>query len=143
MRHVIVYALASALWSGVASAETVASTVIALERRVMDGWLEGNPDAFLKLADTDITFFHSTQPGRLVGIETVKALCESYRGRPLFDRYAIGEPRVAVSGDTAVLTYLFTTQNSTVVRQWHATVVYRDGVAGWKVIHSHFSQVGP
>lgn len=143
MRRVLVYALASALWSGVAAAESVGSKVIALERRTMDGWLQGSPDEFLKLVDADITFFHSTQPERLVGAQAVRALCESYRGRPLFDRYAIGEPRVAVSGHTAVLTYLFTTQNGTIVRQWHATVVYRTGAAGWRVIHSHFSQVGP
>ena len=109
----------------------------------MDGWLQGSPDEFLTLAGADITFFHSTQRERLVGVQAVKALCESYRGRPLFDRYAIREPRVAVSGRTAVLTYLFTTQNGTIVRHWHATVVYRDGAAGWRVIHSHFSQAEP
>ena len=125
------------------AAESVETRIIALERRAMEGWLQGSPDEFLKLADADITFFHSTQPERLVGLQAVKALCESYRGRPLFDRYEIGEPRVAVSGKTAVLTYLFTTHNGTIVRRWHATVVYRERGAGWKVIHSHFSQVAP
>ena len=76
-------------------------------------------------------------------MQAVRALCERYRGRPPFDRYAIDEPRVAVSGPTAVLTYLFTTQNGTIVRHWHATVVYHKGAAGRKVIHAHFSQVEP
>jgi hypothetical protein len=143
MRRVILCALACALWGGVVAAQSVETKIVALERSAMEGWLQGNPDAFLKLADPDITYFHSTQPDRLVGLQAVKALCETYRGRPLFDRYEIGEPRVAVSGGTAVLTYVLTTRNGDVVRRWHATVVYRDGAAGWKTIHAHFSQAAP
>ena len=130
------------LCSGVlCAAESTEQTILAMERRAMDAWRVGNPDEFLKISDPEITFFHSTVETRLVGREAVKALYEKYRGRPLFDRYEIGDPRVVVSGRVAVLTYQFTTQNGSLTRQWHATEVYRKGKVGWRIIHSHFSAV--
>lgn len=133
---VLVIACAGALWA----AEPAEQTIITMERRAMDGWLQGNPDRSIEILDPEVTFFHSTVEKRLVGIEAVKALYETYRGRPLYDRYEIGDPRVVVSGGVAVLTYHFTTQNGSLTRRWHATEVYRKGKAGWRILHSHFSE---
>jgi hypothetical protein len=124
-----------------AAYDSTERTILAMERRAMDGWLAGNPDEFLKISDPEITYFHSSLDKRLVGLEAVKALYEGYRGRPLFDRYEMADPKVVVSGDMAVLAYLFTTQNGSLTRRWHATEVYRKGKAGWRIIHSHFSLV--
>jgi hypothetical protein len=124
--------------SGAASAP-VDQTILAMERRGMDGWLKGSPDEFLKISDAEITYFHSALGARLVGLEAVKALYEAYRGKPLFDRYEMVDPQVVVSGKLALLTYLLTTQNGSLTRRWHTTEVYREGPAGWRIIHSHFS----
>ncbi len=138
-----VLALTLACAGALAAAESTEQTIIAMERRGMEGWLQGNPDEFLKIFDPEITYFHSIVPARLVGLEAVRALCEGYRGRPLFDRYEMVDPKVVVAGSVAVLTYHFTTQNGTLTRHWHATEVYREGPAGWRIIHSHFSLVQP
>jgi hypothetical protein len=76
---------------------------------------------------------------RLDGLPALKALYESYRGKPLFDRYEILDPKVQVCGATAILTYQFTTLNGSLTRKWNATEVYQNGQAGWRIIHSHFS----
>ena len=124
-----------------AAAESTEQTIVAMERQAMDGWRDGNPDRFLAISDPEITLIHSALGKRLVGLEAVRAVYEGYRGRPLFDRYEMAEPRVVVSGKVAVLSYLFTTVNGSLTRQWHATEVYRKGKSGWRILHSHFSQV--
>jgi ketosteroid isomerase-like protein len=115
--------------------------VLVLERRGMDGWLRGNPDAILAIADPAITYFHSTMETKLDGLAAVKAVFEGYRGRPLFDRYDIVDPKVVTAGDVAVLTYQLVTQNGTLTRRWHATEVFREHQASWRLIHGHFSLV--
>ncbi len=42
----------------------------------------------------------------------------------------------------AILSYRLVTQNGADARTWNATEVYQKKKAGWRVIHSHFSQVG-
>lgn len=139
MMKILTCALVLACCGTVAAAQSTEETILKMERRAMDGWREGNPDEFLKISDPEITYFHSALGLRLVGLDAVKALYETYRGRPLFDRYEMVEPKVVVSGSMAVLTYLFTTQNGSLTRRWYATEVYRQGSAGWRIIHSHFS----
>ncbi len=129
------------LCSGVPAPADPVETILAMERRAMDGWREGNPDGFLAISDSEITVFHSIFEKRLSGLEAVRAVYEGYRGRPLFDRYDVSEPKVVVTGDVAVLTYLFTTENGSLVRHWQVTEIYRHGTAGWRIIHSHFSEV--
>lgn len=126
-----------------AAAESVEQTIIAMERRGMDAWGQGNPDEFLRISDPEISWLHSSFEKRYEGREEVKALYEGFRGQPLFDRYEIVTPKVVACGNTAVLTYLFTTQNGPLTRNWHATEVYRKGKAGWLILHSHFSLVKP
>jgi len=114
-------------------------TILEIERRGMDGWQQGNPDEFLKISDAGITYFHPVVEKRLEGLPAVKALYEGYRGKPLFDRYEIVDPKVVVSGRVAVLTYQFTTVNGPLTRRWNTTEVYQQEPAGWRIIHSHFS----
>lgn len=145
MTKILTCALVVASCGTLATAQSTEQTILAMERRAMDGWREGNPDEFLRISDPEITYFHSTLETRLDGLPAVKALYESYRGRPLFDRYEMADPKIVVSGNVAMLTYLFTTQNGSLTRLWHATEVYRKGsaAAGWRILHSHFSLVKP
>ena len=143
MKRTLAWALALACIGAGARAETIEETILAMERRVMEGWLSGNPDAVIAISDPGITFFHSAIPGRLEGLDAVKAVYEGYRGQPLFDSYEIVAPKVDAWKDTAVLTYQLTTQNGTLTRHWDATEVFRRGSAGWRIVHSHFSQANP
>jgi ketosteroid isomerase-like protein len=117
-----------------------AAQIVALERQAMDGWLKGNPDPALALADPDITYFHIMTEKRLDGLPPLKALFETYRGTPLFDSYEIAEPKVQISGDTAVLTYILVRHLRGAASRWNATQVYQRKKENWRIIHTHFSQ---
>ncbi|HEY2012904.1 MAG TPA: DUF4440 domain-containing protein [Bryobacteraceae bacterium] len=143
---IAVLAAAVAIWAVPARAESdadVARNVLALERQAMDGWLKGNPDVQLAIADPQITYYHVMLDQRLEGLPALKALYEPYRGRPLFDRYEILNPKVQVSGEVAILTYDMARHNGTAVSHWNSTQVYQRKKEGWRVIHSHWSNVKP
>ena len=121
------------------SQDQSAREVIALERKVLDAWQVGNPDAMLAIADPDITYFHAMTEKRVDGLPSLSALFEAYRGRPLFDSYEMAEPKVQVSGDVAVLTYILVRHVGTATTRWNSTQVYQHKTEGWRVIHSHWS----
>jgi hypothetical protein len=120
-----------------------AQQILTLERQAMDGWLKGDPDPTLAILAPDITYYHAVTEKRLDGIDEVKALYEAYRGRPLFDRYEILDPKVQVAGETAILTYDLARTNGSVVTHWNATQVYQHTKEGWRVIHTHWSMLKP
>jgi len=122
------------------SPESIARDVVALERTALDGWLTGNPDPFLAIADPDITYFHAVASQRLDGLPAVRALLESYRGMPLFDSYEIAAPKVQSSGDTAILTYVLVRHAGNGVTRWNTTQIYQRKKPGWRIVHSHYSQ---
>jgi ketosteroid isomerase-like protein len=80
---------------------------------------------------------------RFDGIASLKALFESYRGTPLFDRYEIVDPKIQTGGDMAVLTYILVRRNGAGTTRWNSTQVYQRKKDGWRVIHSHWSQTNP
>jgi ketosteroid isomerase-like protein len=127
-----------AAWAG--SAAETAKEIIAMERTAMDGFQKGDPGPALAMMDPGITFFHTVTDRKLDGLAAVKALFEPYRGRPLFERYEMVEPKVQVSGDIAVLTYQLVQQNGEVMARWNGTQVYQRRADGWRVIHTHWSQ---
>jgi ketosteroid isomerase-like protein len=126
-----------------ALAVALSADIVALERKGMDGWLGGSPDAALEMMDPQITYLHFVSEKRLEGVAAVKALFEGYRGMPLFDSYEIVQPKVQEAGDVAILTYLLVTRNGGVTRKSNATQVYQKKKEGWRVIHSHFSANNP
>jgi len=139
---ILVCAAASVLCSALAAAdpsESVAPEILAMERKALDGWQVGNPDPLLAISDPEITYFHAVTDKRVDGLPAVKALFEGYRGRPLFDSYEMADPKVQVSGDTAVLTYILVRHIGTVTNRWNSTQVYQRKKEGWRIIHSHWS----
>jgi len=129
-----------------ASAASDADTLqqlVALERQAMDGWIKGDPAPALAILDPEVTYFHIMTESRLDGLPAVKALFENYRGRPLFESYEIASPKAQVSGDIAVLTYVFVWHAGGNTSRWNSTQIYRKTKEGWRVIHSHWSQTRP
>jgi ketosteroid isomerase-like protein len=143
---ILACAVAAALCGVLAAAdpnEATAREILAMERRALDGWQMGNPDALLAISDPDITYFHAVTDKRLDGLPAVKALFEGYRGRPLFDSYEMAEPKVQSSGDTAVLSYILVRHIGVVTTRWNSTQVYQRKKEGWRIIHSHWSVTKP
>lgn len=144
-KTILICTIAAALCGRLASAGSDADTeriILATERQIMNDWLKGNFDKLLEMSDPEITYFHAVTDKRLDGLPAVRELYEGYRGRPLFDSYEIIDPKVQVSGDTAILTYQLETRNGAVVRRWNATQVYRKK-EGWRIIHAHWSMTKP
>jgi ketosteroid isomerase-like protein len=140
--------MAAAAWligvpARAASDAETSKEIVAIERRAMDGWITGNPDPALAIADADISYFHIMTEKRLDGLAAVRALFEQYRGRPLYDSYDMVDAKVVVCGDMAVLTYLFVFRNGGTTGRWNSTQVYQRKKDGWRVIHSHWSQTRP
>lgn len=142
MTPILGVAALAALLSGAAAAGAE-QEALSIERQEMDGWQKGDPAPALARFDANVTFFHVMTDERVDGLAAVKALYEGYGGRPLFDRYEIVSPKVQVSGEIAVLTYLLVTHNGELIRKWNATKVYQKKAEGWRVIHAHFSQNRP
>jgi ketosteroid isomerase-like protein len=139
-------AAASVLCGALAAAdstEAVAREIVALERTALDGWQKGNPDPLLAISGPDITYFHVMTDQRLDGVPAVRALFESYRGRPLFDSYEMAGAKVQSSGDTAILTYILVRHVGAAVTRWNSTQVYRHNKEGWRIVHSHWSLAKP
>lgn len=140
---IAVLAAAAAIWmvpSGANAAADPTPEILALERRAMDGWLEGNPDPQLAISDPEITYFHAVVDKRLEGLPAVREFFERYRGTPLFDSYEILSPKLQVCGEVAVLTYRLARHNGTVTTFWNASQVYQMKKGGWWVVHSHWSE---
>jgi hypothetical protein len=119
--------------------DRITAEIIAVERKVMDGFQKGDPGPFLAAADPEITYIHAALNVRVAGLPAVKALVEGYRGQPLFDTYEMAEPRVQAAGDVAVLSYVLVRHQGSNVTRWNGTVVYRRTKEGWRAIHSHWS----
>lgn len=132
--------LLATAWAG--SEGNVTGEILELERRALDGWRTGDPGPQLAIVDPEITYIHSAAATtRINGIVPLQKLYDSYRGTALFDSYDILDPHVRTSGKTAVLTYRFTRRSAAVTDSWNATQVYEKQAAGWRVIHSHWSEV--
>jgi hypothetical protein len=139
----LVLSMAAVLWAGPAPAwsqSDAAAEVIALERKVMDAWIQGNPDPLFAVADPGITYFHVMTDKRVDGLAALKALVEPYRGRPLFDSYEMVEPKVQVAGEVAVLTYILVQKNGGAASRWNGTQGYQKRPGGWRLTHSHWSR---
>jgi hypothetical protein len=138
----IAAAFAGAAVQAVAGPDTAAE-IIALERKTLDGWIQGNPEPALAASDADITYFHVMTEKRLDGLPAFKSLVEPYKGRPLYDSYEMLDPKVQLAGDAAVLTYVLVQRFGSMVSRWNATQVYQRKPDGWRVIHTHYSQNAP
>jgi hypothetical protein len=147
VRLLVAVGLAASLLGGVAprveAQDAAEREILALERASLEGWLRGDPEPLLRTLDPEITYVHVMTEGRLEGAAAVKALVLGYRGRPLYDGYEMLAPRLQGNGDVRVLSYQATFRNGVVTRRWNATQVYRRKDGAWRVLHTHWSAVGP
>jgi len=119
--------------------------IIAMEKAALDRWGKGDPQGYLEIMDTDLTYFDPFQEKRLDGLNAMKELLKPLTGKIKVDRFEMLNPKVQRDGNMALLTFNLLSYvkqpNGTekVVARWNSSEVYRkiDGV--WKIIHSHWS----
>lgn len=123
---------------------TIADDIIALERKALDRWCVGDPDAFLDLSAEDVTYFDPFRERRLDGHDALTQLYGGLRGQIDAPRHEMIEPNVQVVGDAAVLTFRFVSWNGSEGARvaWNCSEVYRRGPKGWRIIHTHWSFTG-
>ncbi len=122
------------------SEQAVIREILALDRQALDGWTKGNPDGDLSISDPSMTLFHLPNDKRLDGFPAVREFYEKYRGISVCDSYEIVEPKVQVSGDIAVLTFLFDARKGDVTTRYYSTQVWQHKKDGWRIIHAHWSK---
>ena len=123
---------------------TTSETIIALETEALHAWHKGNPSPFLELYAKDFTYFDPAMELRLDGLEQIKELYESMRGKIKMDNFEIVNPRVQVADSMAVLTYNLHSYAGKSVWKENCTEVYRlEENNKWKIIHSHWSLTKP
>jgi len=140
---VVVCAAVAALGGTLAAADVeadVARQLLALERQAMDGWMKGSPEPDLARTDATVVYIHPAADKRLEGLPALTELFEKYRGRALFDSYELIDPKVQVSGDVAVLTFILECRMGATVYRYDSSEVYQRRKDGWRVIHAHWSK---
>jgi ketosteroid isomerase-like protein len=122
-----------------------ANQILMLERAALDRWGKGDPDGFLELYSTDVTYF---DPSTAIRMDGHRAMAEYYRpliGKIQIPRYEMLNTQVVVDGDMALLTYNLVNYITdahgveSVGTRWNSTTVYQWRGDAWKAIHSHWS----
>ncbi|HWR14437.1 MAG TPA: DUF4440 domain-containing protein [Terriglobales bacterium] len=132
----------------VAMAETksdsgAAEEILAVEKAAMERWCKGDVEGYLSSSSDDVTYFDPFTAARLNGLSELSKLYRGFAGGFHFDRFEFVDPKVQVSGDMAVLTYILATYAGSKTERWNATMVYQKTGGKWKIIHTHMSITQP
>jgi ketosteroid isomerase-like protein len=123
--------------------ESIANTIITLERTALDRWGKGDPDGLLELVAPDVSYIDPIQQRPLRNRAELKELYDQFRGLIKIESSEMVNARVQEAGDVAVLSFQFLSRGSEGSMKWNATEVYRKSPEGWRIIHSHWSWVQP
>jgi len=128
--------------------QSVADTVISLERAALDRWGRGDPQGYVETYAPEITYFDPYRARRIDGIDSMQAILKPITGMVKIERYEMLNPKVQRSGDIAVLSFnlISHTRNpdgSPREVRWNSTEVYRRAAGRWKIVHSHWSFTQP
>jgi hypothetical protein len=121
----------------------VAAKIIETERAALDRWSKGDPDGFLEISALDLVYFDPFTEHRLNGRDALKLLYDGIRGQISIDHYEMVNPKVRVSGDSALLTFNLVSHGNEGYMRWNATEVFERKGAQWEIVHSHWSLAQP
>ncbi len=134
------------------SVENVTKEIISLERAALDRYEAGDPDGYLSLYASEVTYFDPMTELRLDGLKAMQEWLAPVRtmNRPFTDkRYEMIGPKVQLYGDVAVLTFKLINYGKPPnkpeqqLARWNITEVYRRVDGKWVIVHSHFSFIKP
>lgn len=121
--------------------------ILKIEDSAMEEWRKGNPMRWIEISADDIIYMDPGLNAPIVGKKAYIQYLEPLKGRVAYDASEYVNPRVAVYGDTAVLTYNYhSLQKGKDGRPqrtsfWNTTEVYRLIEGEWKIIHTHWSYI--
>jgi len=152
--------LVAVLASGCESARSEGSSappptldeIVALERAALDRWITLDPQGYLDLFASEVSYFDPQREKRVDGLDAMKTLLGPIKGlkspftKPHYDMIA---PRLQTHGDVALLTFNLVSygtppgRDEIVVARWNSTEVYGRIDGRWKILHSHWSFTKP
>jgi len=123
--------------------------IIAMEKAALDRWVKGDPQGYLEIMDTDLTYFDPFQEKRLDGRAAMRDFVTPLTGKIHVDRYEMLNPKVQRDGNIAVLSFNLVDYakqadgGEKVEARWNSSEVYRKVGSKWRIIHSHWSLTKP
>jgi len=123
--------------------------IIAMEKAALDRWVKGDPQGYLEIMDTDLTYFDPFQEKRLDGRAAMRDFVTPFTGKIHVDRYEMLNPKVQRDGNIAVLSFNLVDYakqadgGEKVAARWNSSEVYRKVGSNWRIIHSHWSRTKP
>jgi hypothetical protein len=126
------------------SAQTPEEKIIAIEKKTLDRWKNGDTFGFIEIADENITYFDPTLAERIDGIKKFRDYLGPLKGTFSFPRYELLNPKVQLYGDIGILTFNFVGYSEDgKTNAWNTTEVYRRVNNEWKIASSHWSRTKP
>ncbi len=129
--------------------ERIAETIIAMEKAALDRWGHGDPGGYLEISAQEVTYFDPDLEKRLDGIDALRKLYETIRGKVSVDRFEMIDPRVQVHGNVAILTFNLIDHSGKdegrdpAKSRWNSTETYARVGGEWRIIHTHWSYTKP
>ena len=127
---------------------TPANTIFRLENEAMEQWRQGNPLRWVEISADDVTYVDPTLAAPVIGAIAYREYLAPILGKVRYDASEFVNPRVALLGDLAVLTYNYHSLRRGADRKmkrasfWNTTQVYARRAGAWKILHSHWSHIG-
>lgn len=128
--------------------DTPANAIFRLENGAMEQWRQGNPMRWAEISTDDVSYVDPGLAAPVVGTKAYREYLTPLQGKIHYDASEFVEPRVALAGDLAVLTYNYHSlrrgADGTMQRTsfWNTTQVYVRRAGDWRIIHSHWSYIG-
>ena len=129
-----------------ADVDSIAETILSLERGALDRWNKGDVEGTLEIYADDVSYFDPIIAERIDGLPAIRDHFRGlYAGKIRIPRYEIVNPQVVTDGSLAVLSYNLVNYihaadgSETVGTPWNSTQVYRLAGDQWRVVHVHWS----
>jgi ketosteroid isomerase-like protein len=126
--------------------------LIALECSALDRWIRLDPQGYLDIFASEVTYFDPFTETRVDGLDAMQVRLAPMKTMesPFADlRYDMIDPTVQRHGDVALLTFNLVNYGELpdaperVLARWNSTEVYIRTGGTWKIIHSHWSYIQP
>ena len=122
-------------------------TLLSIEKGAMERWRNADPMGWVEISAPEVTYIDPGLTKPIEGLPEYTKYLEGFIGKVRYDRSEFINPRVAVHGDAAVLTYNYRSTrlgpDGSIAKQtlWNTTEVYSRIGGEWKIIHTHWSYV--